>query len=352
VQAVGSRGVRVRKVTLFAALVVAVCAAVLGGAASASSAGNHTVYTDPAGDAQHSSNTNYAADIQQIDVTTKDSGLLTFAVTLQDADAKLVEGDELSVYVDIDRNTKTGDTNGFEYQFIADGSSTGTAFTFCTLLAPRSCREWTTAHDKPATTNTHVVDFSIPTDAAAFDFVVLEGYTAPNQTGTLYDVAPDTGVYTFETKTDPDNDGIYGYKDKCPTVAAKGKYDANKNGCPGPFAFVATKEAHFSGVIYPSFLRLTQLRINGAPAGAKVVFSSPKGGESATVNGSGSARSRRIKGDFRYGSMITIRITKPAFVGVYLQETVSKGGLKVVKRLCIPATGGGPVACSAKLKGS
>jgi hypothetical protein len=84
-----------------------------------------------------------------------------------------------------------------------------------------------------------------------------------------------------------------------------------------------------------------------------VVFSSAKGGDSARASNGGKARSRRVKGDFRYGSVITIRITKPGFVGVYLRERVAKTGLEVQKRLCLPATGGAaPVKCSGKLKGS
>jgi len=343
----------VRKVALLAVLVAAACAAVLGGA-SASTAGNHTVYTDPAGDAQHASNTNYAADIQQIDVTTKDNGLLTFAVKLQDADAKLVQGDQLSIYIDIDRNASTGDTNGFEYQFIADGSSTGTTFTFCTLLAPRSCREWTSAHDTPTSSNTHVVDFSISTDAAAFDFVVLEAYTAPNQTGTLYDVAPDTGAYTFETKTDPDGDGLYGSADRCPTVRAKGKYDKNKNGCPGPFPVIGTNDVHFKGVAYQSYLQVQRVWVSGLPAGAAAVFRMPGVRFSGTSGSSGIAGFyyKRAGANLRYGSSFTVQVTKPAYVGVFLRGKVTKTGLKVTSRSCMKPTGGGPVACTSALKGS
>jgi len=343
-----------RKLSIFGAVAAAACAVLLsGGAASASQAGNHTVYTDPAGDAQSSSTTNYAADIRQIDVTSTDVGKLTIAVTLSDADAKLVNGDELSVFVDIDRNSSTGDSNGFEYEFIAQGGTTE-SFLFCSLLAPRSCQEFQSgnASDQATSTTTHVVSFSISTNAAAFDFVVQEGYTQPGQTATLYDNAPNSGVYSFQTRTDPDGDGLFGSGDQCPTVSARGKNDRNTNGCPGPFKQIGTKEAHFSGVVFPSFMRLNKVTVTGAPAGAKVVFSSSKGGDSATANNSGLAKSRRVKGDFRYGSVITIRITKPQFVGVFLKERVAKRGLQVMQRLCIPATGGAPVKCTAKLKGS
>jgi hypothetical protein len=337
------------------AVAAAVCAVLLVvGVASASQQGNHTVYTDPAGDAQSSSTTNYASDIRQVDVTSTDVGKLTIAVTMVDADAKLVNGDELSVFVDIDRNANTGDANGFEYQFLATGGSSATSFLFCSLRAPRSCQEFESgnAHDTKTGTNTHVVDFTISTNVPAFNFVVQEAYTQPGQTATLYDHAPDSGEWAFETKADPDGDGLYGSGDKCPTVPARGKNDTNNNGCPGPFKLIGTREAHFAGAVFPSFMRLSRVTVTGAPAGAKVVFSSPKGGDSAKASNSGSATSRRVKGDFRYGSVITIRITKPQFVGVFLKERVAKSGLEVMQRLCIPATGGGPVKCSGKLKGS
>jgi hypothetical protein len=351
----GHRPCGIRKLPLVVAVTAAACAVVFGvGAASASKAGNHSVYSDPAGDAQSSSSTNYAADVRQVDVMSTDDGNLTFQVNMVDADAKLVNGDELSIYVDIDRKASTGDSNGFEYQFLADGGSSGTSFLFCTLTAPRSCSEFQSgnAHDTKTGTNTHIVDFAISTNVAAFDFFVVEAYTQPGQTSSLYDYAPNSGVFTFETRTDPDGDGLYGSGDDCPTVAARGKNDKNNNGCLGPFAFISTKEAHFKGLAFPSFMRLTQVAVTGAPTGSKVVFSSPKGGDTARANGSGTARSKRLKGDFRYGSVITIRITKPQFVGVFLKEKIAKSGLKVLKRMCIPATGGSPVKCSGKLKGS
>jgi hypothetical protein len=54
----------------------------------------------------------------------------------------------------------------------------------------------------------------------------------------------------------------------------------------------------------------------------------------------------------RYGSVFGIRVTKPRVVGVYVKLVARKSGLKLVQRLCIPATGGKPVRCSAKLRGS
>jgi hypothetical protein len=344
----------IRKLALLAALAAAACALLLGGGvAAASKAGNSVVYTDPTGDNESQSTSVYASDIRTVELTSQDNGAIKIAVTLVDGDAKLITGDQLEVLIDYDRNQSTGQS-GFDIDLVATGHTGSTAtFVLCRLGATRSCEEgpadW--AHDTPTgTAGTHVVDFNVSGGVAAFDFGIVESYTSGSTT--LTDIAPNSGLWTFELKADPDNDGIHGTADKCPSVAARGKNDKNRNGCPGPFKLIGTKEAHFKGLVFPSFMRLTELRVSGAPAGARVAFSSSRGGDSAKVNGSGTARSKRIKGDFRYGSVITIRITKPQFVGVYLKEKIVKSGLRVVQRLCIPATGGAPVKCSGKLKGS
>ena len=335
---------------------MAACAVLLGGgAAAAAPTGNHVVFNDAIGDNQRQSSSVYASDIQKVELTSQDTGAVQIAITLSDGDAKLINGDTLEVLIDYDRNQSTGDS-GFDIDLVATGhSGTPTTFLLCRLGATRSCEEGPTdwAHDTPTGTGTglHVVDFNVTAGVAAFDLGVIESYASGSTT--LTDIAPDSGIWTFEVRADPDNDGLHGTSDHCPTVAARGKFDKNNNGCPGPFSFIGTKEAHFSGLVFPSFMRLTGLRVTGAPAGAKVVFSSPKGGDSAKANGSGTAKSRRIKGDFRYGSVITIRITKPTFVGVYLKEKVSKTGLKLLQRRCIPAVGRSvPVKCSGKLKGT
>jgi hypothetical protein len=345
--------VRARVLKLFVAAAVALLVVLGVSSAAASPAGNHLIWSDPTGDNQSQSSTVYASDIRQVELTSQDNGAVKIAITLVDGDGKLVSGDELDVLIDYDRNQSTGDS-GFDIELVATGHS-GSAATFvlCRLSGTRSCEEGPTdwAHDTPGTTTgTHVVDFNVSAGVAAFDFGVVESYTSGSTT--LKDIAPNSGLYTFELRADPDNDGVQGTSDKCPTVAARGKSDANHNGCPGPFKLIGTKEAHFAGVVFPAFMRLNEVRVTGTPPGSRVVFSSPKGGDSATVNSSGVAKSRRVKGDFRYGSVITIRITKPQFVGVFLKEKVARGGLQVLQRRCIPATGGSPVKCSGKLKGS
>jgi hypothetical protein len=339
-------------VALCAALVAgAVAGGIGGGSALAKSAGNTARYTDPTGDNESTSSTNYASDIRTIDVTSQNNGTVHIAVTLADADARLVSGDELTVYIDYDRNRQTGQS-GFDIALIATGSAAGTpaSFTLCRLGTQSSCETgpsgW--ASDRPTGSGLHAVEFILTMGVPAFDFGVIEEYTS--STGTLSDLAPNSGLYTFELKADPDGDGLHGSADLCPSVSARGVFDRNDNGCPGPFPSIRA-QAHFKGVAFPRYLRLTDLRVSGIPAGATVAFSSPRGGDRRTAGSSGTVHSKRVKGNFGYGSRITIRVTKRGYVGAYLRTVVTKSGLKVQNRLCISAQGKAPVKCTGTLSG-
>ena len=111
-------------------------------------------------------------------------------------------------------------------------------------------------------------------------------------------------------------------------------------------------DAHYKGVVHDAFLTVTRLWVTRVPAQARATFSSAHGTDRVRANGSGTARSRRAgRGNFGYGSVIKIRITKPAFVGELLRMVITRTGVSLRGRSCIPATGGPPMRCSAKLKG-
>jgi hypothetical protein len=337
-------------------IAAAACAVLFGvSAASASPAANHVVFTDPTGDNQSTSTTAYASDIRQVEVTSDDTGNAKFAVTLADGDAKLVAGDELDVLIDYDRNANTGQ-NGFDIDLVATGhSGSATTFALCRYEAQqRSCEtptfDW--AHDTQTGTGLHVVDFNVSTGVAAFDFGVIASYT-PSSGSALTDIAPNSGLYSFETKADPDRDGKYGSSDSCPTVAAKGKFDKNNNGCPGPFPVIAANDVHFKGVAYPSFLQVRRVWVN-VPAGSTVIFRMP--GVRLTIHSKAGLAGFYVKSgatlNLRYGSKFTVQITKPAYVGAFIRGKVTQRGLQVTGHSCMTATGAGPVACSPKLKGN
>jgi hypothetical protein len=300
----------------------------------------------------------YASDIRQVDVSSEDSGNLRVAVTLVDGPARLVQGDRLDVYLDTDRKQSTGQS-GFDIDLVAIGKSSGAPdFLLCRLSTPTSCENGVSGfgHDQPTATSTHVVDFNLSTGIPAFDFGVVAQYPNPNNANTpLTDIAPNSGVWTYQLMADPDGDGLHGTSDKCPTKAARGKFDRNANGCPGPFSFIHTQEPHFRAVPQAGSLQLSGLRLTGLPIGSRVEFAVGSIHERTTVGGSGTARSRRISGGLRYGTGVTIKVTKSAWVGVYLKLVVDRRvGLRSVRKACIPAIGSqSPVGCGNRaLRGS
>jgi hypothetical protein len=338
-------------------LVIAVSVAGLGGVASAASTGNSQTFTDPTGDNQKVSSTNYAADIRSLTVTSTNKGVVHFATTLADAGAKLRPGDQFRILLNVDRNTSTGDPNGVDLNLASAGSASGTVFKLCRFghISGQACdagpTDW--AHDKPIGRGLHVVDFTITMGVCAFDFRVVETYTRPGGSTILGDWLPDSPggkvFLSYNLKADPDRDRLCGSADNCVNVRA-GKFDRNHNGCPGPYRFIRV-EPHFNGIAHPTYLQLNALSVSGTPAGARVVFSSRKGTDTVQANSAGVARAKRVKGAFRYGSVIKIRITKPGYVGSLLKLVVAKRGLRVRRGTCIPANGGAPLKCSARLAG-
>jgi hypothetical protein len=318
-------------------------------------ASNHVTFSDPAGDNEVApGNANaYASDVRVVDITSADNGDVRIAVTLVDGPARLVNGDQLDVYINIDRNQSTGQS-GFDIDLVAVGQSSGQpTFFLCRLSTPVSCEAGVAGfgHDTPTATSTHVVDFNLSTGIPAFDFFVRATY--PNGSASLKDDAPNSGVFTYPVKADPDGDGVHGTSDECPTTRATGQNDRNGNGCPGPFQRIRAREPHFRAVPFSSYLQLSGLRFTGLPTGAQVEIAARSRRERVTANRFGVAPSRLLAGALPYRMVITVRITKAAYIGAYIKlATDRRQGLRLVQKRCIPAVGSqAPVACSGKLTG-
>jgi hypothetical protein len=285
-------------------------------------------------------------------VTSSDTGAIRVAVTLVDGDGRMVSGDQLRVYVNIDRNSSTGD-NGYDYELLAIGQSSGQPnFDFCSLASPVTCQAGASgfgAETYPSS-GTHVITFNTETSSSGFDFFVRSSYQSGNN-AEVTDDAPNSGAYTFNANNDPDHDGVYGDGDACPTKAARGVYDSNHNGCPGLFSRIAANR-HFVAGVSASGFQLRKLWFDGGiPAGARVQISGAGRGETLKAV-SGFVRSRRFHGAFRFGSVITVRMTKPGYIGFYARYVVTHSGLAQRQSLCIPATGKqSPVRCTSSLRG-
>lgn len=333
---------------------VAVLALTLTLAGSAGAA-NHRVWADPVGDSQRVSDSAYASDITQVELTSQDNGDTTIAVTLSDGIGHMSSGDELDVYLNTDRKAGTGE-NGFENVLVATGGSSGTSFQLCEFVTPFTCHAGLEGFgtDQDAGGGVHVVTFNITTGGiSAFDFFAVSSFPRPGDPNNpLFDRAPDSNVLTFAVNADPDHDGVFGSSDKCPKTRVSRVNDGNHNGCPGLFNFIKAFRRQVA-VAFSGYLQVRSLSFEGPiPAGTKVQLSSSSRGETLFAR-SGPVKSRRFRGNVSYGTVLTVRMTKPGWVGLYARFVATRGrGLALRKQACIPATGPQkPTPCSTSLRG-
>lgn len=316
-------------------------------------AGNQQSFADAAGDNERESSSVYASDIRSVALTTQDSGAATVAVTLVDFDARLVSGDVLDVYMDTDGNNSNGQS-GFDFALEARGQSSGQpAFFLCSLAAPVTCEAGLSGFgsDQPTgAAGAHVVTFNIFVGSPSISFFVLATY--PGSSATLRDLAPASGTFTFPVNADPDRDGLHGASDECPSTRARGIFDkeSERDGCPGPFNFIRGFH-HLAAIPQAGYLQLQKLWFQGQiPAGASILIRGA-GRSAAGKSKQGIARTS-FRGNLPYGAVITVRISKPAWVGFFGRYQVTRRGLVLKKTLCIPAQGAPkPMKCTLALRG-
>jgi hypothetical protein len=154
--------------------------------------------------------------------------------------------------------------------------------------------------------------------------------------------------------TDADRDGLGDAADGCPTVPG-GRFDSNRNGCPGPYRTIGRLELKSTADVYAGTIRYYALRIEGLPrSGATVVIQ--HGGRREVLSAfRGVVRSRLLVGRrLRAGARVILQATEPGWVGYWgrFRLHTSSPLLREVVRRCIPAEGPQrPVRCSAALRG-
>ena len=288
-----SKGIVVGVVVL-----VALAVAPLGNAA------NRSFFNDDTNDNQGHGTAEYASDIRTVEVVTDDRGDMTFRVTLSTEgsdEPRLYTDDRVRINVDSDRNPNTG-VGGYELELRASGSSTGTpSFEFCVVdrrLNIFSCQAGTEGnYSQTATgTNTYVLSFSFRHPWSVVNFRVVTEYRS------RFDSAPNAGLWGYETRADPDSDGVFGYGDNCPTRSGR-PFDADLDGCPGPYKKMPVPGSEWRARVASGGLVFVSFRIANAPAGTAVSVRVP--GRTYTRRGSG--RIGGLVGRFvRSGSTITI----------------------------------------------
>ncbi len=148
---------------------------------------------------------------------------------------------------------------------------------------------------------------------------------------------------------DTDKDGVRGDADKCPSQAG-GRYDSNKNGCPGPYAQIKPRIKYGGLSTSEGIVFIEEMAIAGLPPGAVVTLSGDQVRGNALVGPSGIWRvngsDQRL--DVRGGGTIGLRIVKKGFIGydAQLKVTTTRGPVPTRVR-CIPAVGRQtPTACN------
>jgi hypothetical protein len=290
-------------------MVVATAVLLAFAAVAVAGASNRLAFSDDAFDNQGHGTAEYASDIRSVEIATDDVGGITIRVTLttEGADAAgLFAADNIHVQVDSDRNRGTG-IGGYELELRARGSSDGTpVFEFCVVdsrLVIWTCQPGTQGNYSQQATgaNTYVLSFAFNHPWRAFDFRVTSEYLG------RMDIAPNSGHWLYETRADPDNDGVFGTGDRCPRRSSR-PFDSDGDGCAGPYKRLPVPGAEWRARIVGGGLVFVSFRIANAPPGTSVTVRA--GGRSATRRGSGLVRGM-VNRFAATGSTIVVSYRRP-----------------------------------------
>lgn len=302
---------------------------------------NRQVFPDPAGESGG------APDVTQIQVSNDDQGALTFALTVG-GQPSLRAGDSVFVDVDADRNVATGapNTNGADYLlniFIESGSLY--TYKVCRWSGSWDCTLKGRWSDRAATASSHLLTLSLELPAKASRTIRFWIQTWSNRT--VFDYAPDAAqsgaVFSYEQKLTPDfdRDGLRGAADTCGRVAA-GRFDRDKDGCPGPFPALPKPDFHFRGNAFPSYVKLRFFQVRNAPPRTTVTVSFE--GRQVTRQGNGRIPVLANR-PLSFGTKIRIIFARPGWTGRYLDIRVGRSGPRGVQGGCIGSETSSPIRC-------
>ena len=317
------------------------------------SASNSQSFTDP-------SEGGTAPDISAVRVSNDDVGGVDIEITVL-GKPRLSPGDFVAVFADTDGNPGTGNPQvfGADTSLTALGTTSTPQYNFCTWEAGAfKCSNFGQWSDTSLSTVSHVLRMGLTLGSkknGRMNFTVGSSFTDPTTKAQTFDRAPDNATWVYNiviVQADTDRDGVRGAADKCPRTPA-GRFDRNRNGCPGPYPLI-NSDPQNPGTASGGQTTFSRVVFRQVPPGAKVVITAAGVKETVRASSAGSAPSKAMKRSFRDGTVITVRITKPGYVGYHGQLRVGPPqGLKLITRRCIPATGRqAPVRCSKGLRGS
>jgi hypothetical protein len=338
-----------------AVLAIASASLALAGASGASNSGS---YADAVGDAVY--NGGYAPDVTSVTVATTDDGGVAIRVAMNEPGGTFYIGDTLAVVVDTDLNASTGDTTrasytGSEVEIFAtasrDSSGQGVLrYQYCVFGGGAfGCSDLGSddvKHEKTGTDSHQVTFFFTQDDWLVVGMRVIAFYTDPNNPSSFWvDRAPNSGLFQYDAKADPDGDRVPGRRDKCPRYPG-GRLDARggePDGCP-PFLpvpkFVFAAVPTGSGLLIRSF-RMT----NAGPASVTARLAG------VTSHRRGSGPLLRVAGRvLTAGSLATFIYTSRNYFGSYKVVRVTRSGFQTVRTGCTPPGRAVLLACK-KVRG-
>jgi len=322
------------------AMVLAFISLVLAGASVAS---NHQVFSDAFGDAVYAGG--YAPDITALDVTTTDEGGFAFRISISEPNATFYQGDTVIAMVDSDLNASTGGTvagsSGIEsavYVQILKGTPSR-KYTLCNWGASAdqyTCGPFDEAGIKTEKTGTNSIALTISGVQGGWFTVGLRVYASfqfPDNpsAGTWIDRAPNSGLYQYDARSDPDNDRVSGSDDACIHTNG-GRFDARggeADGCP---PFLPAPKFVFSAVRSGGAMLLSRMTVtNAGPA----TVTARIGG--VTVRRRGSGALPRMSGRrLPIGTLMTFIYTNPNYFGSYKIARLTANGNRLVRTGCTP----------------
>jgi hypothetical protein len=320
-----------RRIVLVAGLVTLIAF----GLPAAASAGNHQIFTDPAGDNANSDKP-WLLDVTSTEVTSDDAGGISFRITINELNATFYKGDTLGVFLDTDSNPSTG-SNGTDAALWLLTSSGTADYEFCNYHndGTRDCTTYASSSVTNVATgpNTHVLTFSnLQSDWFTIHFWVYATWQDPaNPSSTVYkDLAPDNGTYVYDVGADPDHDNLSGAADACPTIKG-GRYDHDHDGCPDPLPKPAL--AFTWADSSPPVVSFRELRVTNAGPGTNVT--ARIGGRAFTRTGSGRLAGVAYR-PLSIGTKLTIIYSSPTRAGTFRVLRVVPSGLATVRTGCTP----------------
>jgi hypothetical protein len=155
---------------------------------------------------------------------------------------------------------------------------------------------------------------------------------------------------------DRDKDGVLDQTDACPGQP-RGRFDFNKNGCPGPYRLIKPKLNWGKVEIKPveGIVTIYSIAFSRLPVGAVVTLQAgSRLSEKLRVPKSRTVRSTRIASiHFKGGETFRIRIVQPGSIGFdgVMEVSMSRRPF-LIREQCIPAVGPpAPVRCGGVNRG-